>query len=165
MGHLGIALGACGLQRTLPLWCAVTAAIAPDLIKISLSLGGVGQSAYIWSHSPGGISLTALAGAGLWWWRRRRRGEAFAIAVLVLSHLAADCVTNLQPYDAGGISFGLRLYGRAWIDFALESTIVVAGWAAYASSLPRHERWRLPVLVMPIVLVLFQLVFTRVMLL
>lgn len=128
-GHAGLALGARGLRRDLPLVLLLLAAYAPDVVQVALDAAGLdGTTSALWSHSIAAGAVLAVACAVLAWRVVGDRGAAGAAGGLVVLHLLADYVTGQKPTWAHGPIIGLHLYAHPARDLAVEAVVVVAGW-------------------------------------
>jgi hypothetical protein len=143
-GHLGIALGARRFEDTAPLWLMLLAAELPDWADAGVCLAsGGGPGAEMWSHSiPAACALAAVLAGAYWLWSRSTRG-ALLLALLVLSHIAADFLTGVKPTWPGGPRLGVNLYAHPIADALLELLVVAAGWMLYRRTLPDtvRDRW------------------------
>jgi hypothetical protein len=140
-GHVGVALGAKGIRKSLPLWALIIASQLPDWTDATMCIAGFTSSTPgMLSHSFPAIGILTLA-AGLAYLASTRDviGSAF-IGVLVISHAMADYLTGTKPTWIGGPMIGLQLYHHPAIDFAVEGIVIFAGWLLYRSSFPRDRR-------------------------
>lgn len=139
-GHVAVALAARRFVRT-PLWVLVLAAQGPDWGDAAAELFGVTvarESAWSPHGLPpvalGAVLAAALAArtSGRGW---RARG-ALVAAACYASHWLCDLCTGYKPTWPGGPIVGYGLFDRPRLDFALETIVVLAGWAVWRGSLP-----------------------------
>ena len=143
VGHIGIALGAKGWKRSIPLSALVIAAQGPDWIDTALYPFRLGSDrAAIWSHSVPSALIAALVVGLLALAGWRSLPNAALLAATYLSHLPADYITGRKPIIPGAPLFGLALYDRPRWDFVVEVIVIVAGWALYRTTLSRNKRNR-----------------------
>lgn len=140
-GHVGAALGARALRRTVPIWLLVVAAQLPDWMDAgACTLGLPRGPGALYTHGFGAVGIAAATMALLFaTWTRDARG-ALVLALLVLSHWPLDFVTGLKPTWSGGPVVGLDLYSRPGADVLVEGAVIVAGWLVYRRTLPREAR-------------------------
>jgi hypothetical protein len=141
VGHMGFALGAHGIRRTVPLSLLVIASQLPDWTDAGFCLAGVRTSVPgMLSHSIPSIAILALIAAVTYAIIERDPAGILLVMAVVASHAAADYVTGIKPTWAGGPMIGLQLYKRPVIDFIVESIVIVAGWLVYRRSLAPDRR-------------------------
>ncbi len=156
-GHVGVALGAHGIRKAIPLWFLIIASQLPDWTDAAFCLANVRPSTPgILSHSIPAVSVLALLAALAYVIIMRDPAGMILVAVVVLSHAAGDYLTGLKPTWSGGPMIGLTLYRRPVIDFIVEATVIAVGWTLYRSSLPPERRSAEPVFTMLGVLLLIQ---------
>lgn len=154
LGHFGLALAGKKADPALPLAALLTASALPDLLDPVLSLAGLDGTAL--THTgPAAAGLALLVGA-LGWLMTRRWLASVLLAALIASHFLADLVTSKLALWTGGPVAGWGLYGRPWINFGLEATVIVVGWALYRRTLPEPRRGHPLVFVMLGVLLALQ---------
>jgi hypothetical protein len=135
-GHVGIALGAHGLRKAIPLWFLVIASQLPDWTDAGFCLAGIRPSVPgILSHSLPAVTVLALIAALAYAIMLRDPAGMLLVAVVVLSHAAGDYLTGIKPTWSGGPMIGLMLYRRPVLDFLLESFVILIGWMLYRRSL------------------------------
>ena len=140
-GHVGIAIGAKGLRKTIPLWLLVVASQLPDWADASLCLANIRtQVPGMYSHSLPAIGVLALAAAAAYCVIERNVAGIILVIAVVVSHAVGDYVTGLKPTWGGGPMIGLELYHRPVIDFLIESVVIFGGWLLYRRSLPPDRR-------------------------
>jgi hypothetical protein len=139
VGHIGVAGALARVRPRVSLWWLLPAAIAPDLLDIGYALAGVCNPYGLYSHTlPAAVLLGAAIAAAAF--LAGRRETAVLVCLVVLLHLPLDYVTGRKLYWPGGEMYGLMLYDRPLLDFLVESTIAVAGWALLRGN-PRTPRW------------------------
>lgn len=146
VGHVGVALGAHGIRKSIPLWFLIIASQLPDWTDAAFCLAYIRPSpAGILSHSIPAVTLLALLAALSYSILLRDPAGMLLVAVVVLSHAAGDYLTGLKPTWSGGPMIGLMLYHRPIIDFVVESCVIVIGWLLYRQSLSPERRSGEPV--------------------
>ncbi|MEO5590097.1 MAG: metal-dependent hydrolase [Gemmatimonadaceae bacterium] len=145
-GHVGIALGAHGLRRAVPLWLLIIASQLPDWTDAALCLSGIRPEVPgMYSHSlPAVLVLAAIASGAFFAFSRDWEG-ILLVAAVVLSHVLMDYVTGIKPLWPGGAMIGLQLYHAPAIDFVIETVVVIAGWFLYRPTLDQDRRSTAPV--------------------
>jgi hypothetical protein len=140
-GHIGVALGAKGIRKAMPLWALIIASQLPDWTDATMCIAGFTSSTPgMLSHSFPAIGiLTLIGGLAYLAWRRDVIGSAF-IGMLVISHALADYLTGTKPTWSGGPMIGLQLYHHPVADFAVEGFVILIGWMLYRTSFPRERR-------------------------
>ena len=160
MGHLGVALAAKGIRASVPLWVLVAAALASDLLDAGAALAGLaGGAVYPWTHSLPGALLIGLGAALAYAAATRDGAGAGVVGAAAFSHVPADLLTSRIAAWPGGPPVGLHLYRYDAVDFALEASVVVAGWWLYRRSLAEEARSRWPVWAVLAAVLVFQLGF------
>lgn len=145
-GHIGVAIGAHGLRRAVPLWLLIVASQLPDWADAALCLSGIRPEVPgMYSHSLPAIFVLGAVAAAAFFAVRRDRGGMLLVAAVVLSHALMDYVTGIKPLWPGAGMIGLQLYHVPVIDFAIESVVVIAGWLLYRTTLDRERRTSAPV--------------------
>jgi hypothetical protein len=138
LGHFGLALAGKRADPTLPLAALLTASVLPDLLDPALSLAGLDGT--MLTHTGPAIAGLALLVGGVARLVTRRWSAALLMAGLTLSHFLADLITSKLDLWSGGPVAGWGLYGRPWINFGLEATLILAGWTLYRATLPASRR-------------------------
>jgi membrane-bound metal-dependent hydrolase YbcI (DUF457 family) len=142
LGHVGIALGAKGVRREMPLLVLLVATYAPDWIDGGLCIAGAYDPRGMLSHSLPAIAL--LVGVVLTTFRVRKRDMAGGLVVcgVVMSHMLFDWITGYKPTWPGGPMIGFRLYNHPVANLVLETVVIVIGVLLYRRSLPlRAKPW------------------------
>lgn len=146
-GHIGVALGAHGIRKAVPLWLLIIASQLPDWADAGLCLANVRTPVPgIYSHSLPAIGVLALVAAIAYCFMVRDVAGMLLVAAVVASHAVGDFFTGMKPTWNGGPMIGLQLYQHPMIDFAIEATVLVAGWLLYRRSLPADRRSSAPAL-------------------
>jgi hypothetical protein len=140
-GHVGVALGAHGIRKAIPLWLLIIASQLPDWADAGLCLANVRTPVPgLYSHSLPAVAVLALIAAILYCFMVRDVAGMFLVAAVVGSHAVGDFFTGMKPTWSGGPMIGLQLYRNPVIDFAIEALVLVAGWLLYRRSLPEDRR-------------------------
>ena len=149
LGHVGLALGARTVDRSVPVLPFVVAAIAPDLL--------VARRFHHLALAPFVVAGVTAVTAVVW---RSLRATA-AVAALAISHYAADFLTAGVRMRGGDRAVGLRLYDSPLADLVVEAAVIVAGWLVWrrAADSPDGRRAALAVLA---VMLVFQAGFSLV---
>jgi hypothetical protein len=156
-GHVGIAIGAKGLRKTIPLWLLIVASQLPDWADASLCLANIRTPIPgMYSHSLPAIGILALAAAAAYCVIERDVAGIILVIAVVVSHAAGDYLTGLKPTWSGGPVIGLELYHRPVIDFLVESAVILGGWLLYRRSLPLDRRYSRQAFEMIAVLIVIQ---------
>lgn len=156
-GHVGIALGARGLRKSIPFWLLIVASQLPDWADAAFCLAGVRTGVPgLYTHSLPAAAVLALIAAAAYTMYERDTLGIVIVASLVLSHIAGDYLTGLKPTWSGGPMIGLELYRRPLIDFAIEVAVISGGWLLYRRSLPIERRSSRPAWDMLTALILIQ---------
>jgi hypothetical protein len=131
IGHIGVAFAARARERGVPLGALMAASFAPDLVRATMLLGGVGRAdANLYSHALPWSFLLAAALAVASWVTWRSAHAAAAVALLAVSHIALDFVSGRKPLWLGGPS-GLDLGELQQYEFMLESALLIVGWQRF----------------------------------
>jgi len=145
-GHIGIALGAHGIRKAIPLWLLVIASQLPDWADAGLCLANIRPTVPgLYSHSFPAVGILALIAAVVYSMMVRDPAGMFIVATVVVSHALLDFLTGTKPTWIGGPVVGLGLYHHPLIDFAIEAMVLTAGWLIYRQSLPEDRRSSAPV--------------------
>jgi hypothetical protein len=144
-GHVGVALGAHGIRKAVPLWLLIIASQLPDWADAGLCLANVRTTVPgLYSHSLPAVGVLAVIGAIAYCFVVRDVAGMLLVAAVVASHAVGDFFTGIKPTWAGGPLIGLQLYHHPVADFAIEALVLVAGWLLYRKSLPEDRRSSLP---------------------
>ena len=156
-GHVGIALGAHGIRKAIPLWFLVIASQLPDWADAAWCLADVRpQPPGILSHSIPAVSALAVIAALFYVIWLRDPAGMLLVFIVVLSHAAGDYLTGIKPTWIGGPMIGLMLYRRPVIDFLVESVVILTGWILYRRSLSPDRRNTEPAFTMLAALLVIQ---------
>jgi len=157
-GHLGIALGAKGLRASIPLWVLVVAAQLPDWADAGFCIAGVRSAVPgMYTHSFAAVAVLSGLAAAMYFGTSRDRIGAATVGAVVLTHVLGDYITGIKPTWAGGPLIGLGIYDNPPVDFVVEAIVILAGWFIYRKSIAEPRRNSLPVNLIPVALLLFQL--------
>jgi hypothetical protein len=156
-GHVGVALGAHGIRKAIPLWLLIIASQLPDWTDAAFCLANVRPSPPgLLSHSIPAVAVLALLAALSYAILLRDTAGMLLVAVVVLSHAGGDYLTGLKPTWSGGPMIGLMLYRRPIIDFIIEGGVIVFGWLLYRRSLSPERRNGEPVFTLLATLLVIQ---------
>jgi hypothetical protein len=145
-GHIGVALGAHGIRKAIPLWLLIIASQLPDWADAGLCLANIRPAVPgFYSHSFPAVGILALIAAVVYCMMVRDPAGMFIVAMVVVSHALLDFLTGTKPTWIGGPVVGLGLYRHPVIDFAIEAMVLIAGWVIYRQSLPEDRRSSAPV--------------------
>jgi hypothetical protein len=145
VGHLGVALAARWVRRTVPLWLLCIAAQLPDWFDVGLCLMSNDRGpAGLYTHGLHVVGGAALGLAVAYALLTRDITGGLIVGLTVASHYALDYLTGIKPTWPGGPLIGLRLYERPAIDVVLESLTILGGWTLYRRTLTPERRvlWR-----------------------
>ncbi|MEA2707093.1 MAG: hypothetical protein QOH22_1881 [Gemmatimonadaceae bacterium] len=157
IGHVGAALGAKRVRRSIGLLVLLIATYTPDWVDTGLCLAGAFNPQGMLSHSIPAIALFAALGFAVYATATRDWKGALVVAAVVLSHMVLDWITGYKPTWPGGPMIGLRFYDHPIADFVAEATVIVIGALLYARTLPPRKRPWIDVSVMLGALLLLQL--------
>jgi len=157
VGHMGVALGAHGLRKGIPLWFLIIASQLPDWADAGFCLAGIRPSVPgILSHSIPAVTVLALIAAITYAAALRDPAGMLLVAAVVMSHAAGDYLTGIKPTWSGGPMIGLMLYRRPVLDFVIEAGVIFLGWLLYRRSLDSERRRTEPVYTLLAVLLVVQ---------
>jgi hypothetical protein len=157
IGHVGAALGAKRVRRSISLLVLLIATYTPDWVDTGLCLAGAFNPQGMLSHSIPAIALFSALGFAAYAIATRDWRAALVVAGVILSHMFLDWITGYKPTWPGGPMIGLRLYDHPVLDFIAEAVVIVIGALLYARTLPPRKRPWLDVSVMLGALLLLQL--------
>jgi hypothetical protein len=157
MGHVGAALGAKGVRRSIGLLVLLVATYTPDWADTGLCLAGAYNPEAMLSHSIPAIALFAVLGFAAYAAATRDWRSALVVATVILSHMFLDWITGYKPTWPGGPMIGLRFYDHPLADFIAEGAVIVIGTLVYARTLPPRKQPWIDVSVMLGALLLVQL--------
>ena len=148
-GHVGVALGAHGIRKAIPLRFLIIASQLPDWTDAAFCIANVRPSTPgFLSHSIPAVSVLALLAALAYVTIMRDPAGMLVVAIVVLSHWMGDYLTGLKPTWPGGPMVGLMLYRRPLIDFILEAAAITVGWVLYRASVTPERRSSEPIFTM-----------------
>lgn len=143
-GHLGASIAATRLRSVIPIWLLLVAAQLPDWVDAALCVAGISRGPLgMLSHSLPSVFGAALVLGALYAVAARDVAGALVLAMVVLSHIAADYLTGMKPTWPGGPVIGLQIYNMPLIDMLVEMGAITAGWLVYRRGMPdavRHSR-------------------------
>lgn len=157
IGHVGAALGAKRVRRSIGLLVLLVATYTPDWVDAGLCLSGVNNPLGMLSHSIPAIALFTVLGFAAYATATRDWRAALVVAAVILSHMFLDWITGYKPTWPGGPMIGLQLYDHPIVDFIAEGVVIVIGALLYARTLPPRKRPWIDVSVMLGALLLLQL--------
>jgi membrane-bound metal-dependent hydrolase YbcI (DUF457 family) len=157
IGHVGAALGAKRVRRSIGLVVLLVATYTPDWVDAGLCLAGLNNPVGMLSHSIPAIALFTILGFAAYATGTRDWRGALVVAAVILSHMFLDWITGYKPTWPGGPMIGLQLYDHPIADFIAEGVVIVIGALLYARTLPPRKRPWIDVSVMLGALLLLQL--------
>jgi membrane-bound metal-dependent hydrolase YbcI (DUF457 family) len=157
IGHVGAALGAKRVRRSIGLVVLLVATYTPDWVDAGLCLAGLNNPVGMLSHSIPAIALFTVLGFAAYATGTRDWRGALVVAAVILSHMFLDWITGYKPTWPGGPMIGLQLYDHPIADFIAEGVVIVIGALLYARTLPPRKRPWIDVSVMLGALLLLQL--------
>ena len=157
VGHVGAALAAKRVHRSVGLLLLLIATYTPDWVDSALCLAGTYNQSGILSHSMPAVALFAVLGFAIYGFSTRDWRGALVIAAVIVSHMLFDWITGHKPTWPGGPAIGLGLYEHPVADFIVESVAIVTGVALYARTLPSRRRAWIDVSIMLVALLGLQL--------
>lgn len=160
LGHVGIALGAKGVRREVPLLVLLVATYAPDWIDGGLCVVGAYDPRGMLSHSFPAIALVVAAVLTTFRLTKRDMVSGLVVCAVVISHMVVDWITGYKPTWPGGPMIGLRLYSQPVANLVLETVVILTGVALYRSSLPPRARPWVDLATMAGLLIAMQIVVT-----
>ena len=140
IGHVGAALAAKRVRRSIGLFALLVATYTPDWVDGGLCLAGFYNPQAMLSHSIPAVAFFALAGFTLYGFRTRDWTAALVVAAVILSHLFLDWITGYKPTWPGGPMIGLELYAHPVADFIIEGALIAVGAVLYGRTLPPRQR-------------------------
>jgi hypothetical protein len=157
IGHVGAALAAKRVRRSIGLLVLLVATYAPDWVDTGLCMAGAFSPQGMLSHSIPAVALFALIGFAAYATATRDWRGALVVAAVILSHMLLDWITGYKPTWPGGPLIGLRLYDYPIADFIAEGAVIAIGAILYARTLPPRRRPWVDLSLMFSVLLLLQL--------
>jgi membrane-bound metal-dependent hydrolase YbcI (DUF457 family) len=142
VGHVGAALAAKRLRRSMGLALLVVATYAPDWVDAGLCLAGKSNPLEMLSHSIPSVAFLALVALAIYGIATRDWKGGTVLAAVVVSHMLLDWITGNKPTWPGGPMIGLELYSHPIADFVAEAVVIGVGGMLYARTLaPRKRPW------------------------
>lgn len=157
IGHVGAALAAKRVRRSIGLLVLLVATYVPDWVDTGLCFAGQFNPLGMLSHSIPAVALFALIGFAIYAGATRDWRGALVVAAVIVSHMLLDWITGYKPTWPGGPMIGLQLYDHPIADFVAEAVVIVIGATLYAQTLPPRKRPWLDVSVMLGALLVLQL--------
>jgi hypothetical protein len=140
IGHVGAALAAKRVRRSIGLLVLLVATYVPDWVDTGLCLVGAYNPQEMLSHSIPAVVLFALIGFAAYGAATRDWTGAVVIAAVILSHMFLDWITGYKPTWPGGPMIGLKLYDHPIADFVAEGLVIFGGAILYKRTLPPRQR-------------------------
>ena len=159
IGHVGAALGAKRVRRSIGLLVLLIATYTPDWVDTGLCLAGAFNPQGMLSHSIPAIVLFSALGFAAYAIATRDWRAALVVSGVILSHMFLDWITGYKPTWPGGPMIGLRFYDHPIADFVAEAAVIAIGALLYARTLPPRKRPWIDVSAMLGALLLLQLAF------
>ncbi len=142
LGHVGVALGAKGMKRDIPLLALLVATYAPDWVDSGLCLAGAYNPSGMMSHSFPAVAILCAIALIACRFTRKDLASGLIVAGVIVSHMLLDWITGYKPTWPGGPMIGFRLYDHPLADLILESVVIVIGVSLYRRSMPgRSSPW------------------------
>jgi hypothetical protein len=158
-GHLGFALGASSVRRSIPLWLLLLAAELPDWMDVGVCSIDMDRGPFgLYTHGIPIVTALALTLAVVYALAKQDWFGGFVVAVVVASHYGLDLLTGIKPTWAGGPIIGLGLYDRAAAELTLEVVTILLGWFFYRRTFPEEQRRAWPMYAILVALLAFQAV-------
>jgi hypothetical protein len=140
IGHVGAALAAKRVHRSVGLVVLLIATYTPDWVDAGLCLTGGYNPHGILSHSIPSVLLFALVGFVTYAALTDDWTGASVVAAVILSHMLLDWITGYKPTWPGGPMIGLNLYDHPIADFVVEGIVILIGALLYGRTLPPRRR-------------------------
>jgi membrane-bound metal-dependent hydrolase YbcI (DUF457 family) len=140
IGHVGVALGAVRVRRSIALLLLLLATYTPDWVDTGLCVAGIYNPQGMLSHSIPAVLLFMLVGFTAYAAVTRDWTGGLVIAAVIMSHMLLDWITGYKPTWPGGPMIGLRLYDHPIADFVVEGIVIAAGALLYGRTLPPRRR-------------------------
>jgi hypothetical protein len=140
IGHIGVALAAKRVRRSIGLLALLVATYIPDWLDGGLCLAGTYNPQGMLTHSIPAVLLLMLVGFAAYAAATRDWAGALVIAAVILSHIFLDWITGYKPTWPGGPMIGLGLYDHPIADFVIEAIVIVVGALLYGRTLPPRRR-------------------------
>jgi membrane-bound metal-dependent hydrolase YbcI (DUF457 family) len=140
IGHVGAALAAMRVRRSIGLLLLLLATYTPDWVDTGLCIAGIYNPQGMLSHSIPAVLLFMLVGFTAYAAVTRDWTGGLVIALVIMSHMLLDWITGYKPTWPGGPMIGLRLYDHPIADFVVEAIVIAAGALLYGRTLPPRRR-------------------------
>jgi hypothetical protein len=135
IGHVGAALAAKRVRKSIGLLVLLIATFTPDWVDAGLCVARKYNDQQLLSHSIPAVLLFALIAFGVYSLSTGDLKGALVVSGVVVSHMILDWITGYKPTWPGGPIIGLRLYDHPTADFAVEGMVIAVGAALYARTL------------------------------
>src|ERR1700674_2372284 len=140
IGHVGAALAAKRVRRSIGLLVLLVATYTPDWVDAGLCVAGVYNPQEMLSHSIPAVLLFALVAFAAYAAATRDWTGALVVAAVILSHLLLDWITGYKPTWLGGPMIGLQLYDHPLPVFVAGGIVIFVGALLYGRTLPPRRR-------------------------
>ncbi|MGH7603886.1 MAG: metal-dependent hydrolase [Gemmatimonadaceae bacterium] len=140
IGHVGAALAAKRVRRSIGLFVLLVATYTPDWVDSGLCFMGRYSSREMLSHSIPAVAVFALIGLLLYGLTTGDWKAGLVVAAVIVSHMLLDWLTGSKPTWPGGPTIGLVLYDHPTADFVAEGAVIAIGGFLYARTLPPRRR-------------------------
>jgi membrane-bound metal-dependent hydrolase YbcI (DUF457 family) len=157
IGHVGAALAAKRVRRSVGLAVLLVATYTPDWVDAGLCLAGTYNPHGILSHSIPSVLVFAFMGFVIYAAVTDDWKGGLVVAAVILSHMFLDWITGHKPTWPGGPLIGLQLYDHPIADFVVEGIVILVGALLYRRTLPPRRRPWVDVSIMLGALLLMQL--------
>jgi hypothetical protein len=154
VGHAAIALVLKAREPRLPIIPLTLACFGPDWVEVALMFPIKREGMAIYTHSIPAVILGATIASLLY--AAFRQPAARMIALGWLLHWPADLLTGRKPMYTGTPLVGLDLYNLPFVDFLLESVVVVVGCAIFARRFAPRGDLRRVIVILGTALILLQ---------
>ena len=138
IGHVGAALGAKRVRRSIGLVVLLVATYTPDWVDAGLCLAGLNNPVGMLSHSIPAIALFTILGFAAYAIATRDWRAALVVAAVILSHMFLDWITGYKPTWPGGPMIGLQLYDHPIADFVAEGVVTMVRHRRTHMTVPRQ---------------------------
>jgi hypothetical protein len=153
-GHAAVALALRAREPRLPIVPLTLACYGPDWIEVALMFPHKRAGMAVFTHSIPAVVIGAAIAAGLWSLTRRPGARLLGLGWLL--HWPADLFTGTKPVVFATPLIGLDLYKIPFVDFLLESTVIVIGCAIYARGFPARAELRRVIVILGAALIALQ---------
>lgn len=148
IGHVGVALAAKRVRRSIGLAVLLVATYIPDWVDAGLCLAGTYNPYGMLSHSIPSVLAFAVVGFLAYAVATKDWQGALVVAAVIISHMFLDWITGQKATWPGGPLIGLQLYEHPVADFVAEGIVILIGALLYRRTLPPQRRQWVDVSVM-----------------